>query len=362
VAPRPPRSSISVCSGVGGLDLGLSRACGVEPVVYIEREAFAAGVLVARMEEARLAQAPIWDDVCTFDARPWCGLVDLVAGGTPCQDLSVAGKRAGLDGARSRLFFEHVRIAVECEAPFFFWENVAGAVRVVPRVVEYLETRGYRSVWGTLKASDVGAPHQRARVFLLAYNEVFGRGEGGQPGGLGLQGRPVAACGGAPVGGPSPMAHSARFGEREPHHQERAEPRGRAWGSAGGGGVRLEPEEPLANCHGARERQPGGTLANERGCLSGDARQELAPPQRSRDGLGTFPPSRLDFEGWARVLAVRPELAPALPQPRVRGVADGVAGRVDHSLRTDRLRACGNGVVDLQAAHAWCQLWAALFL
>lgn len=341
---------LSVCSGVGGLDLGLRAAMpNARTVCYIEREAFAAAVLAARMEDGGLDPAPIWDDVCTFDARPWRGLVDLVAGGTPCQDLSLAGKRAGLDGDRSRLFFEHVRIAVECESPFFFWENVAGATRVVPRVVEHLEARGYRCVWGTLKASDVRAPHQRARVFLLAY--------------------------------------AARFAQREPHHDERPESRQRARGDAGGNSVRLDAAEPVADCHGPRQRQPGGAVSNERrwasdgsaqvrgeplahsqrpgleerGRLPGDPRQELAASFRGRDGLGTFPPGRADLEGWARVLAIRPDLAPALPQPRVRGVAHGVAGAVDQSLRTDRLRACGNGVVDLQAAHAWSQLWVALF-
>jgi DNA (cytosine-5)-methyltransferase 1 len=157
----------------------------VEPVVHVEREAHAAAVLVARMAEAAIPPAPVWDDITTFDAREWRGIVDLVAGGTPCQDLSVAGKRAGLDGARSRLFFEHVRIAVECEAPFFFWENVAGATRALPAVCAYLEERGYRGAWTVVRASDVGAPHQRARVFLLAYSESFGRLQGrAEPAGL----------------------------------------------------------------------------------------------------------------------------------------------------------------------------------
>jgi DNA (cytosine-5)-methyltransferase 1 len=377
VAPRPPRTSISVCSGVGGLDLGLSSACGVEPVVYIEREAFAAACLVARMEEARLAPAPLWDDVCTFDARPWRGLVDLVAGGTPCQDLSLAGKRRGLDGERSRLFFEHVRIAVECEAPLFFWENVAGATRVVPRVCEYLGERGYRGAWAVVRASDVGAPHERARIFLLAYSEGFAK--------------------------------------REPHHAQRAQPRGWAWEDAGGRGVREVGDPALAHGHGhghGREGERRGVsaehhashpdgrggaspvLANTNGQrrqgdrvhgresgsadpsprlahterqglalgprLGGDARQEQ--PTAERGGLPRFPPGPDDRDAWGRVLAIRPDLAPALPaQPRLRGVDDGLAGGMGPALRADRLRACGNGVVPEQAAHAWRGLWRELF-
>lgn len=348
VAPRSPRTSISVCSGVGGLDLGLTAACGVEPVVYIEREAFAAACLVARMAETRLAPGPVWDDVCTFDARPWRGLVDLVAGGTPCQDLSVAGKRVGLDGSRSRLFFEHVRIAVECEAPFFFWENVAGAVSAVPRVCDYLSERCYtRGAWTVVRASDVDAPHQRARVFFLA--------------------------------------HSESFGQREPHNYECAKSRERPRGDLGGSELRLGQGESVANGHSARERQPSGALShvggrtsdgchcvqlNEhladgvgqrlevRGRESGDAEQEQQTAQRGRNGLGPFPPGRADIAGWARVLAVQPHLAPALPQPRLRGVAHGLAAGVD---RAERLRACGNGVVPAQAAHAWRGLWAHLF-
>jgi DNA (cytosine-5)-methyltransferase 1 len=196
--PRPPRTSISVCSGVGGLDLGLARACGVEPVVYIERDAFAASVLVARMEEKALASAPIWDDLDTFDPRPWRGLVDLVAGGTPCQDISRAGRRAGLDGERSRLFFRHVELAESIGAPLLWWENVGNAVGLVPLVAEYLQAHGYtRAVWTIVRATDVGWPMLRERVFVLACRGrlpmVWPSGEGWerQGDGRGLVGRPA---------------------------------------------------------------------------------------------------------------------------------------------------------------------------
>lgn len=292
MAPCPPRTSISVCSGAGGLDLGLTQACGVEPVVYIEREAFAAACLVARMEEKRLAPAPVWSDLLTFDASPWRGAVDLVAGGTPCPEFSLANpnRRATpeeqLATERGSLFFHHVRIAEECEAPLFFWENVAGATRVVPRVCEYLEERGYRGAWAIVRASDVGATHSRARVFLLAYSEGFAKRE--------------------------PMADRSRLGRDE----------GRAE----------------------------------------SARYGRGPHASERCGeVGRYPPGRADLEGWARVLAVRPDLAPALPQPRLRGVADGLGGRLDTDLRSDRLRLTGNGVVPEQAAHAFRGLWLALF-
>lgn len=339
-------------------------------MVYIEREAFAAAVLVARMAEAALGSAPVWDDVCTFDARPWRGLVDLVAGGTPCQDLSLAGKRAGLDGSRSRLFFEHVRIAVECEAPFFFWENVAGAARVVPRVCEYLEERGYRGAWTIVRASDVGAPHQRARIFLLAYSTRFlwdWRGAGAELHGLAQ-----------PPDDRVPLAHANRAGfegERSVGllHRERtalgnnshrrsgerapvANAASPGWEGSSGG--RLQPLESPAHRSAVADAERQRLALGNR--FGGDARQEQ--PAAERGGLPHHPPGPDDRGGWQRVLAIRPELAPALPaQPRVRRVADGLAGGLDASLRADRLRACGNGVVPDQAAHAWRGLWAHLF-
>lgn len=335
MAPRTPRTSISVCSGVGGLDIGLSAACGMEPVVYIEREAFAAACLVARMEEAKLASAPIWDDVCTFDARPWRGLVDLVAGGTPCQDLSLAGKRAGLDGSRSQLFFEHVRIAVECEAPFFFWENVAGATRVVPRICEYLAERGYRGAWAVVRASDVGAPHKRARVFLLAYSECYAlrheSGWGSRQDWPGSTGRRFAGA---------RLADAKGVGRNE----GRTEPAGFSGG----------PDASERGCAVADAERQGLALG---ACVGGDTREEQQAVERG--GLPRFPPGPDDPDTWSRILASRPDLAPA--QPRIRRVADGLAGGVDSSLRTDRLRACGNGVVPAQAARAWRGLWRHLF-
>ena len=100
-------STLRSFSGCGGLGLGLHRAIrGARTVLHVEVEAYACAVLASRMEEGALDWAPIFSDVCRFDGRPWRGVVDCVVGGSPCQDLSIAGKRAGLGGARSGLFFE----------------------------------------------------------------------------------------------------------------------------------------------------------------------------------------------------------------------------------------------------------------
>lgn len=173
-----PTSVLSLFAGGGGLDLGLSSACGARSVCYVEREAFAAAVLVARMEDGSLAAAPIWSDVTVFDGRPWRGIVDCVAGGSPCRDMSITGKHAGLDGKQSGLFWELVRIVGEVRPEWVFWENVAGARKFLPRIFGAFESLGYSGAAVALRASDVGAPHRRERIFLLAHNPEHGRREG----------------------------------------------------------------------------------------------------------------------------------------------------------------------------------------
>lgn len=157
-------------------------------VCHVEREAFAASVLAARMQEGSLDEAPIWSDVTTFDGRKWRGKVDCIIAGFPCQDLSVAGRRDGLDGARSGLFFEIPRIADDCGAWLIVLENVAGIAsatatvmdaeegeleeRAAARVMGELADRGWNAEWITLSASDVGASHGRARWFCIAWRDM----------------------------------------------------------------------------------------------------------------------------------------------------------------------------------------------
>lgn len=190
MAPRPPLTGLSLFAGVAMLDegvragfdmLGIDYRC----VGYVERDAYAASALVARMESAALDQAPIWDDITTFDGRCWRGVVDCIVAGFPCQDISVAGSRAGLDGKRSGLFYEVLRVAADCGARFIFLENVAGIVsagaavvdqtegelseRAAARVVGELADRGWDAEWLHLRASDVGAAQKRERWFCLAW-------------------------------------------------------------------------------------------------------------------------------------------------------------------------------------------------
>jgi DNA (cytosine-5)-methyltransferase 1 len=124
---------------------------------------------MARQNAAALAPFPVWNDVRTFDGAAWRGLVDVVSGGFPCQDISVAGRGAGIDGKKSSLWREMARIVGEVRPAFVFAENSPALVtRGLARVLADLDALGYDAEWDVLGASDVGAPHQRRRIWILA--------------------------------------------------------------------------------------------------------------------------------------------------------------------------------------------------
>jgi DNA (cytosine-5)-methyltransferase 1 len=160
-------NGLDLFSGIGGIGLALEP--WVRTVAYCERDQYAQGVLLSRMRSGEIDRAPIWDDVTTLrgDMLP---RIDIISGGFPCQDISVAGAGKGLAGERSGLFFEIVRLARECEPRFIFLENVpAIRTRGGERVVKELAAIGYDCRWTTLSAAAVGAPHKRERWFLLAH-------------------------------------------------------------------------------------------------------------------------------------------------------------------------------------------------
>lgn len=157
---------LDLFSGIGGLSLALEP--WVQTVAYCERDLYAQGVLLSRMCAGELDAAPIWDDVTTLRGRD-LPPIDIIFGGFPCQDISVAGNGEGLDGKRSGLFFEIVRLAEETKPQYLFLENVpAIRTRGLDAVVEALAKLGYDCRWTTLSAEEVGAPHKRNRWFLLA--------------------------------------------------------------------------------------------------------------------------------------------------------------------------------------------------
>lgn len=166
---------LSLCSGYGGFEIGLERVFGkIAVLAYVEIEAFAVANLVNKMETSQMAPAPIWTDVKTFDARSFRGCVDFLTGGYPCQPFSVAGQRKGSDDPRH--LWPHIRrIIDECRPGWVFLENVEGHLsKGVTEVLSDLEKMAYRPECGVFSAAEVGAPHQRKRVFILAHNERQG--------------------------------------------------------------------------------------------------------------------------------------------------------------------------------------------
>lgn len=161
-------NGLDLFSGIGGISQAL--APWVRTIAYCERERYAQAVLLSRMERGEIETAPIWDDVTTLTAEH-LPRIDFISGGFPCQDLSVAGLRAGLAGKRSGLFFEIIRLTRELQPRFVFLENVAGifAGDTLGTVGGALASVGYDCRWGVLSAYDVGAPHIRERWFALAH-------------------------------------------------------------------------------------------------------------------------------------------------------------------------------------------------
>ena len=316
--PKTVRDAASVSSPVlAGLDLGIGRAFpGARPLLYVECEVFAAEILVARMEDGSIPEAPILSDVAELDGNEWRGRVDYVCAGWPCPPVSHAGKRAG--SSDKRWLWPHVaRVLGETQARWFLGENVAGLLssntgREFAEVLADLDTLGYDVAWGSFRASDVGAPHRRERVFLL------GRRRGvADPLGGAVQRR----------GGPGPVGEAPVGAPGETRQRRGGDP---ARGAVGPVHERGLPD--LADADGRDAGPPG-------------------PPH--------WPPGPSERDEWRRILALWPELAPAtVESPEVesglRGVARGGARRLD------RLRALGNIVVPEQAELALRILYARL--
>jgi len=331
--------------------------------------------------------APVWSDVCTFDAQAWRGRVDCVVAGFPCQDLSVAGRRAGLDGKRSGLFFEVVRIATDSGAWLLFLENVAGIAtatasvvdaaegkleeRAAARVLGELADLGWDAEWVTLAASDVGASHGRARWFCVAWRAVADANHDGRegcalPAAEGWQrqthlGRPSCELGDTD----GSRRTSSRRRRNDSERPARAQPE-----QSGGGAVAHadSTERPGARFVGEAGRPESGVACGavaDTSCARLPIRRgggsDLGPFQQPgrREPAGVHPafaifaPGPTD-PGWPAVLADRPELAPAL-EPAFRCVVDGLAFDMGDS-RAARLKCIGNGVVALQAAAAFVVL------
>lgn len=161
-------NELALFAGAGGGILGGS-LCGFHTIAACEIEEYPRRVLLARQRDGMLPTFPIWGDVRTFDGRPWRGVVDVVSGGFPCQDISSAGRGVGIAGSRSGLWFEMLRIIGEVQPSFVFAENSPHLrTRGLGVVIQGLTGLGYNVRWCVLGAWHAGAPHRRDRIWIYA--------------------------------------------------------------------------------------------------------------------------------------------------------------------------------------------------
>jgi len=162
-------NGLDLFSGIGGIAVALKP--WVRTIGYCEINTYSQAVLFSRMEDDSLEWAPVWPDICTLTEKLCPPDIDILTGGFPCQDISIAGTGAGLEGERSGLFFEIIRLTRELRPRFVFLENVPaittrGGLRVITEFTEL----GYDCRWTIVSAAELGAPHLRKRWFLLAHS------------------------------------------------------------------------------------------------------------------------------------------------------------------------------------------------
>jgi len=172
-------NELALFAGAGGGILG-GHLLGWRTVCAVEWEPYAACVLAARQNDGILQDFPIWDDVQTFDGKTWAGRIDVVSGGFPCQDISAAGRGAGIEGTRSGMWFHMARIIGEVRPRYVYVENSPVLTsRGLHRVLGDLAALGFDARWGVVSAANVGAPHKRDRIWILA-NSTSSRGHEGR--------------------------------------------------------------------------------------------------------------------------------------------------------------------------------------
>jgi len=350
-------NELALFAGAGGGILG-GHLLGWRTVCAVEWEPYPASVLCARQNDKILPPFPIWDDVQTFDGNPWRGIVDVVSGGFPCQDISAAGKGAGITGSRSSMWKHMARIIGEVRPQYVYVENSPMLVtRGLDVVLADLAALGFDARWGVVSAADVGANHKRERIWIRAKQRHFlsytmQHGDGWRQ----QQSESTQETSG--------MGNSKHFGRISTQEvrsnygvQQQVSPRSQLCVNepTGAGCVRQDTDMADTSSTGSqgeqRQEQHGSRagFANEsqvvaytcntglQGCkfIQNDSR-EAASRQTSTYGAIT----QCDNDGekrrhWWDV------------EPNVGRVANGVAARVD------RLKAIGNGQVPEVARTAW---------
>jgi len=169
-------NELALFAGAGGGIIGGKRL-GWKTVCAVEIDKYARSVLLSRQKDGSLPRFPIWDDIRTFDGKPWKGKICVVSGGFPCQDISCAGNRKGINGEKSGLWSEFARIICEVRPCFVFVENSPDlAFRGLGRVLADLATLGYNARWGVFSSADIGACHLRERMWIFAYSKCIRAG------------------------------------------------------------------------------------------------------------------------------------------------------------------------------------------
>jgi len=331
---------ISFCTGYGGIELGLRRAgVDVRVVCNVEIEAFVQANLVAKIEEGRMDDAPIYSDLKTFPARIFRGKIHGLIGGYPCQPFSSAGKRKGEDDPRH--LWPYIRQHIRAIRPVWcFFENVRGHTTMgLWRVLSDLEEDGYRTEWGLFSAEETGAPHQRIRVFILAHTASREpRQSQARNGGQDTSG-----------GSEEELADSKRCGSAESMQlnadlstkpsgcdREEGQELGPTRWPARPGEEQYEWEEPRVVADRSVKRCGG---RKDKDGKDGEGISEQEGKERSI--------LRSKIEGCGG----DGETTHNEAQSELGGAVDGLTHRVD------RLRLLGNGVVPQTAELAWRTLW-----
>ena len=305
-------NELALFAGAGGGILG-GHLLGWRTVCAVEWEAYPASVLVARQNDKILPPFPIWDDVQTFDGKPWRGIVDVVSGGFPCQDISVTGKGDGLDGERSGMWREMARIIGEVRPKYAFVENSPMlTTRGLGTVLADLSSMGFDAKWGVVSAADVGANHQRERIWIRAEQRNFFSHTQHDRNGWGKQQPESAQEKAFADTGCKPKRPNKRL-------------RSKRKITIGSNITKLCGE--MANASDTGLQRSKQFQNNNRENISGQTKSHGSIAKRNNDG-------RTNGNWWDA-------------EPELGRVAHGVAARVH------RLKAIGNGQVPLCAAIAW---------
>ena len=355
-------------TGYAGNSLGLRRVIpNLRDIAFCEREAFACANLVIKMEAGLLDAVPIWTDCTTFPCDEFYGKVDLFIASYPCQPFSAAGQRKGADDERH--LWPAVRRFVQRARPrCCFFENVEGHVTLgLNTVISDLEEDGYRTAWGIFSAAEVGAPHQRKRVFIMALRRSEGRI------GRGLQDRGEGRSVQEPAQSQRPeqplvRSEIKRCGEcPDVAHRSEPGPQGHTGDVNGQGrepggqvGPSVWPAGPGPHQHGWEPPRVTGNL-DDAEC--GAVRADLGPGHIQDNKPERPDGSRIETDGEAEQPLGGNADGPTdgLDIPGLPGLRDSELAEIRQWMekvtnRIDELRMCGNGVVPQTAAKAWAVL------